>query len=368
MIEGVFYALILVLVAVMIITLPPNWKAKRWQRILIGIYAACTVLCFSFVISISKYTDDGPIRTFFIYANLILFVLSSSFSIVFILRYLLTYIAIRIKAWKAVGFLLRDRTYSVGVLLFSVSLLLIGTVHFNICKTVSYTVNLTDGEISNPNQCRICLISDVHLGAGADRAAVDRMCESLSQQHPGLICITGDLVDMTSSENDVLYFVEKLRSVETNYGIYYVEGNHEKDSAIDCQTILEENGITCLYDEAAVLENGLVIVGRKDSREVSVAEILRASSIDEAAPAVVLSHQPKGYSEMGNGHYLVLSGHTHGYQIPVYGLVNPFSCELPYGCHEFGTIKAITTSGVSAWGFRIKWPSYNEICSISLIF
>jgi hypothetical protein len=31
-------------------------------------------------------------------------------------------------------------------------------------------------------------------------------------------------------------------------------------------------------------------------------------------------------------------------------------------------MKAVTSAGVAAWGFRIKWPSYNEICLIRLVY
>lgn len=231
-----------------------------------------------------------------------------------------------------------------------------------------YDVNLTDGSEPAPSQCKIGLISDLHLGAGADNKMVTKMCEQLIAQQPDIICIAGDLVDMTSYEEDVINFAEKLSQVPTKYGIYYVEGNHEADSDIDCEKILEKYGIVCLYDEAVTLENGIVMVGRKDNLEIPVSEILRNSSISEDQPVVVMSHQPIDFSQMQEHSYLVLCGHTHGFQIPLYGLVNPFMTDVSYGYRAFGDLKVITSSGVSAWGFRIKWPSYNEICMIKLIF
>ena len=102
--------------------------------------------------------------------------------------------------------------------------------------------------------------------------------------------------------------------------------------------------------------------------EKCVEDILSDSSVRLDAPVVVLSHRPVKLAEMTDKDYLVLCGHTHGYTIPFYGMIMPFVSDLPYGYHEFGELKAITTAGCADWGYRLKWPSYNEIWMIRLIY
>ena len=368
MVKYLFYLLILVLSTLMVLVLPKNWKKKTWQRFLIGLFVFCSIFSFYAMISITHLTYNAGIRKFLNYASLIFFMMNVSAIFVFILRYLMTYITIRLKAWNTVKILLKDGVYLASLILFTLFFLVVGSRHFSECKIETYDVNLTDGSVPDPSQCTIGLISDLHLGAGADNQMVVQMCEQLVSQKPDMICITGDLVDMTSFEEDVHFFAEQLSKVPTKYGIFYVEGNHEADSDLDCKEILEKYGIVCLYDEAVTLENGVVMVGRKDNVEVPVSEILQKASISEDQPTVILSHQPLDYENLKEHSYLMLSGHTHGFQIPMYGLLTPFMTDLSYGYRTFGNLKAITTSGVSAWGFRIKWPSYNEICMVKLVF
>ena len=368
MVKYSFYILMPVMMLMMIFTLPPAWKNSRRERIIIAIYSITGIVLFTAMISEGLITSDPAVRQVINYGALIFFVVTSSEIFVFVLRYLVTYAAIRLKAWSAVKFLLNNSVFMVSIVLCSVFFLLFGSFHFNDMRLIIRDVNLTDGSDAHPSQCTIGLISDLHLGAGADDKLVDKMCRQLENQHPDLICITGDLVDMTTLESDLEYFADKVNELDPKYGIYYVEGNHEKDSDLDCPEVLEPYGINCLYDEAVTLDNGVTIVGRRDDMKSSVSDILRESSVPEDSAVVVMSHRPVGLKEMSDQNYLVLCGHTHGYQIPMYGLISPFVTDLPYGYHEFGRLKAITTAGTAAWGYRIKWPSYNENWIIRLIY
>ena len=73
------------------------------------------------------------------------------------------------------------------------------------------------------------------------------------------------------------FLTKKTKVNEGEIPQYYVEGNHEKDSDLDCRAALEKRGILCLYDEAVVLKNGLAVAGRRDAHEVPVPEILSAA-------------------------------------------------------------------------------------------
>ena len=364
----VFYFLMPVLVPLMVLTLPDSWKRTRRNRTLLAVYSVVAVLTFTAMISAAGFVKGPVERLVLDYGALFFFTATVSAIAVSLVRYLLAYICIQLHAWSAVETLHNNRGYAVAVVLCTAFFLGVGSYHFLGCRVMTYDVNLTDGTPEHPSQCTIALLSDIHLGAGAGDALVDKMCEQTAELNPDLVCIGGDLVDMMTLQEDLDAFADKIARLAPKYGVIFVEGNHEKDSDLDCRAALEKRGVLCLYDEAVVFENGLAVAGRRDAHEVPVPEILAAASVPEDAHALVLSHRPADLTEMSDYPYLVLSGHTHGYQIPIFGLINPYLSDLPYGYREFGRMKAVTSAGAAAWGFRIKWPSYNEICLIRLVY
>ena len=363
-----FYIVMPVMVLLMCLTLPQSWKQTRRKRILIAVYGAFAVLCFTGLISAPRFVTPPGLRLALDYGALIFFTVTGSAVAVFLVRYLMTYICIRLEAWPAVEKLHKNSVYAVSVALCTAFFLTIGSLHFADIRILSYDADLTGGSAEAPSRCTVALLSDIHLGAGAGDRLVDRMCGLLAEQQPDLICISGDLVDMMTFAEDLESFAEKVSALRPRYGIYFTEGNHEKDSDLDCRAVLEAHGIVCLYDEAVVPVTGLAVAGRRDDHKMSVPDILKASSVPEDAAVVVLSHRPADLEKMSGHPYLVLCGHTHGYQLPLFGLVNPYLNDLSYGYHEFGSLKAVTSAGVAAWGFRIKWPSYNEICMVRVTY
>lgn len=358
-----------VLIIVMYVILPKNLKGTKLRRALVALFGVFAILAFTAMISAPKLWNNYFTRNTIDYTALVLFMITASVILVFVIRCMLVYIAIRARAWPAARLLLNDGLFVACSLICSLIFLVNGTIHFNNVKTIIRDVNLTDGRTKTASQTTIALLADLHLGAGANNELVDSIVESLGEQQPDIIVIAGDLTDMTTLYDDLHYFTQKISNANVaKYGIYYAEGNHEAESNIDVRKELEAFGITCLYDEATELENGIVIAGRRNSMEESVEDILIDSSVRKDAPVVVLSHRPVKLAEMSDKDYLVLCGHTHGYTIPFYGLIMPFVTDLPYGYHEFGELKAITTAGCADWGYRLKWPSYNEIWMIRLIY
>lgn len=349
-------------------TIPNQYKKSRKAMALFYTYAVCAVACSYIMISISLFTENILIRSVFSKVTLVFSVLSLAALVVFCVRYLLIFIAIRTRKYNIAKALLRDVAAIIASVVIAALLLTLGTIHFNNIMQVEYDVSLAKTNAAETSVCRIGLISDVHLGCGASRSDVDRLCKILKEQNYDCICIAGDVDDMTTYETDLKYFTEEIAKVRTRYGIYYAEGNHEKDSKVHTEEILAEKGIVCLFDEAAILENGVTIVGRRYESDVSVGDVLDKAGIDKEDPVVVLQHRPNNFDEMYDKDWLVLCGHTHGYQIPVYGLINPIVEEVPYGYLQKDNLQIITTSGVSAWGFRIKWPSYNEVVSVKLSY
>lgn len=117
MVKYLFYLLILVVVALMVLVLPKNWKEKKWQRVLIALFVLCSIFSFYAMISITHFTYNERIRNILTYASLVFFIMNGAAILVFIVRYLLTYIAIRMKAWNVAELLLKNGVYLVCVIL-----------------------------------------------------------------------------------------------------------------------------------------------------------------------------------------------------------------------------------------------------------
>ena len=83
---------------------------------------------------------------------------------------------------------------------------------------------------------------------------------------------------------------------------------------------------------------------------------------------IVLQHRPIEYQKLADaGCDLVMSGHTHGFNIHQFaGNVTRF--DMLQGIKKYGDMTAIVTSGVSAWGFHYKWPAKSEVVNIRLGF
>jgi len=364
----VFYFLMPVFCFLMYLTLPKQWKRTRKARI--GITAAALFGVFSshIMITIARITEAPVIRESFVNITLLYYIATSAGIAFFLLRYLLTFLAINLHRYKAAAVLLSGKGYLFGVTVITLLSILFGTLHFDRQIITEYEVDLSDERITDPALCKIGMLCDIHLGAGATTDAVDHMCALLSAQEYDLICICGDVVDMSSFRSDAEYFAEALSAVPTKYGIYFAEGNHEQDAVFALEPILTAHGIRCLRDSAAEPLPGLAVVGRSSGCEIPVETVLRESGIAESDCTVVLQHIPQGLSAMSDRPYLVLCGHSHGYESPLYGLLLPFKHELPYGYRRFGELQAITGSGVSTWGFRVKWPSYNEIVTVNVTY
>ena len=174
---------------------------------------------------------------------------------------------------------------------------------------------------------RVALIADSHIGTTFSGTEFAEQLQRIEAQNPDVLVIAGDYVDESTSRKDMEDACRALGQMHTTYGIYYVLGNHDwgyytnrRDfSGEDLVAALEENGVTVLQDEAAVIDDRFTILGRKDAsqelytgqpRETMEALMKKAEG---GTYTIVLDHQPRDYdAQAAAGADLVLSGHTHG--------------------------------------------------------
>lgn len=186
-----------------------------------------------------------------------------------------------------------------------------------------YTVE--SDKISAP--VRLAVVADFHgcdYGEGAER-----LIAAIQEQSPDAVLLVGDIFD------DVLPWDDSealVCSLAAQYPCFYVTGNHEywSDDVDEICRIIESAGVVVLNASSATLKiNGqtINICGIPDpSDPISMKTALQraASDIAQAAFTVLLAHRPERidkYAATGNFD-LVVSGHAHGGQVRIPGILN----------------------------------------------
>lgn len=204
----------------------------------------------------------------------------------------------------------------------------------------------------------IVAVSDVHLGDGTDKRALQRYVRMINGQNPDVVLIGGDLVD--NSLRPLLHqnMAVVLSQLKAPQGIYMAAGNHEYISGIEAvQEYLHSTPITLLRDSVVALPNGVQIVGRDDRvnrHRMSLESLLLQCNASQ--PIILIDHQPYGLQQADDaGVDLLFSGHTHHGQVWPISLLTDHIYEQSHGYRKWRNAHIFVSSGLSLWGppFRI---------------
>lgn len=258
---------------------------------------------------------------------------------------------------------------SVIVLLSSYVLVTVGFINMNHLHTTSYETVIDKKGM--PEDLNVVFLSDTHAGAGNWDSLYTQLEEQLTAADPDLLIIGGDVFDETTCEEDIEKLTDVIASIHPTYGIYYVLGNHDDPEDEDALEAMAAAGAILCSDEKIVIEDTIQILFRSDDgmeERPSVEELFEQCDVDQELPVVVVQHRPTQLRDLAeHGADLVLAGHTHGVNIPMY-LTVCHQADLVYGMKRFDSMTAIVTSGVSGWGFHYKFPAINELVSLRIQF
>jgi predicted MPP superfamily phosphohydrolase len=225
---------------------------------------------------------------------------------------------------------------------------------------------------------RVGVMTDLHSGmphAGLD--AIERAAETLMAEKPDVVCLLGDYIDrraLYARPVDAQALAARLAPLAAApRGLYAVLGNHDwYAGARRIGDALEGAGVMVLEDSAAPAgDDGLWVAGTGDFR-VRGARVERAlMPVPEAAPVLLLSHDPDAFPSVPARVSLTLSGHTHGGQVGVPLVRRPF---IPshYGerflaghIEEDGR-HLYVSSGVGTSGLPVRFLRPPEVVSLTL--
>ena len=219
--------------------------------------------------------------------------------------------------------------------LLAVLLCLILPGFYNALKVVHYTVNADN--VAQP--IRVALVADLHSCAYGEGQR--ELLEAIEKEAPDLLLLGGDIFDHEIPNDRAVAF---LKGIQGKYPCYYVTGNHEywsgKEGFAEKMAILDSCGVIRLSGEMDTIEikgtklnicgvddpyawadNGFLMENRDGScREQvqRVAELARNGHF-----TIFLAHRPELFSYYSQyGFDLVLSGHAHGGQWRIPGILN----------------------------------------------
>jgi len=224
------------------------------------------------------------------------------------------------------------------------------------------------------NGFKIVFISDLHHSSIVSKKFIKNIVKKVNDMKPDLIILGGDYV---SSEIKYIKPVfEILKTLSANKGIYGVLGNHDMNvSKNKILMAMEKAGIQSLDNQSYWIENGderIKLGGVADfiyghpKIENTIFDVLHHDYV------ILVSHNPDYVDEVKNLKIdLMLSGHTHGGQVTIFGMYAPYipsTYKQRYrtGLKIVNRIQLIITNGVGVVGLPIRFFARPQIVVVKL--
>ncbi len=226
---------------------------------------------------------------------------------------------------------------------------------------------------------RLAVISDLH---GAQYGEDQReLVGALDREAPHAVLLLGDIFDHRVIDPQARALVDALSG---SFRAYFIPGNHEYRAGrrIAVDDLLQSCGIPLLAGRSAELSVGQTRIqlfgiedgqGGKPKQARQLADAARQRT-DEVFSILAIHAPQDAESHLRGGFDLMLSGHTHGGQIVIPGLLNglyvPGQGLFPKyggGRYDFGSQTLIISRGLSQkprWMPRIGNPP--ELCFVTL--
>lgn len=232
-------------------------------------------------------------------------------------------------------------------------------------------VRVTRVQVPARARLRVVQISDIH---GRTRFLNGRVSRFVNRLHPDVVCVTGDL---TSHLYDLPRVLAELRRIECPH-MYFVPGNWEREtlgergkrelSEAEVDALLEavSKVARLLLNAGEVIEVGgaqVLLYGFDNSRYGR--ELYRPPpDVDMADVRILLAHSPRIAAGLERDHIpfdLLLTGHTHGGQVSVFGRRFGDYRDVHVGGKRLASGVFIVSRGLGTVRFPLRLGSLPEI-------
>jgi len=244
------------------------------------------------------------------------------------------------------------------------------------CMAFSQELQITRYALSDEKleqSVTLAVVSDLHnsvFGKGQSELA-----EAIHAARPDAVLFTGDMAEDLDSLSATRMLAEALGG---KYPVYAVTGNHECISGeLDAiRAELRGMGIKVLAGESEILPCGMRIAGVDNPTKETWEEWRKqgyACRFDDDVFTVLLSHRPDLIKYYREDFDLTLTGHAHGGQLRIPGILpdglwapnQGWFPEYTRGLHAAGEGKMIVSRGLSK-GFPPRVFNRPELVIVEL--
>ena len=250
---------------------------------------------------------------------------------------------------------------SLTVLAIIVGIFIYGNCHYY--NKVRVPINLK-AQATLQKPLTIVMLSDLHLGYHNPRKELARWVDIINEEHPDLILIAGDVIDISVRPLIEEKMAEEFKRI--NAPIYACLGNHEFFSGEPrALQFYQDAGIHLLRDSNVTLPQfgNLTIIGRND-RMIRHRKDLKQLMQEVQQPSsytILLDHQPYNLELTEQaGINFQLSGHTHYGQMWPISWIEDSMYENAYGLSQRGQTTFYVTSGIGIWGGKFRIGTQSE--------
>ena len=216
---------------------------------------------------------------------------------------------------------------------------------------------------------RIAQLSDIHLGLFFSLEEWRALLERAAGMKADALAVTGDLFDDDDLNAEAAEILDEFVP-RFSKGVWFCYGNHEHFRNISVtRAALAKTRIHVLCDGNGQVMDGarpLWFAGVDYPRSRSVFKLDSAASMEKAmagvpksAVKVLLAHHPDFFDAAAEqGVDLVLSGHTHGGQLGLFGVpLMPSVFKYMRGVYRVGQTMGYVHSGNGSWfPYRLGCP------------
>lgn len=247
-----------------------------------------------------------------------------------------------------------------GVTAIIAGIFIYGNIHYNdkYRKTLDIATEktLTD----NSQSIKVVMLSDLHLGYHNRRSEMARWVDMINAEHPDLILIGGDIIDISVRPLIEEGVAKEFRRFTAP--VYACLGNHEYYAGEPrAQQFYKDAGITLLRDSVATTGN-ISIIGRDDRsnpRRRPLADLMKGIPTNRFT--ILLDHQPYRLDEAEKaGIDFQFSGHTHDGQVWPASWITRAMYEQSFGELQKGRTHYYVSSGMGIWGGKYRIGTRSE--------
>lgn len=332
--------------------------ANAWRSLVL---AACVTAFASVFLNFSHAIERMPLRL----AQVCYEVGNSS---IFVLLYLVLAFLL-LDVGRLCHVVPRAWLYSNWITTAAVAVLMVGIFtggYVNYMNKRRHTMELTTAKnLSNP--LRIVALSDLHLGYHNRRGELARWVDLINKEHPDLVLIAGDIVDISLRPLTEERMAGELRRIKAP--VYACFGNHEYYSGAEgAARFYKEAGLTLLRD-TSVTVGDVTVIGRDDRSNMHRKSIgMLTKNVDKDKYVILLDHQPYHLEQAERaGVDLQFSGHTHHGQLWPISWITESVYEDAYGPWRRGHTHYYVSSGMGIWGGKFRIGTCSEYVVIDIV-